>query len=313
MTADPWLLPTRQRELPFRETLSPSRLHARREGTFLVLAGTFLLATAAMLLLPARSIDVAGLGDAWFGLDLPIDLQIVLGAQAFPITLVMLALVGRLYGTRRALALVAFGSIACLGLGAVAYAVDPQALGFTVAFTAGYLAMHVVALLVCAAMWRKSLALGANVAALVAQLVGWAAFGLVLYLYGSHAFDQITSIVLGGAAMTTAGMLVATMPLAIAGHVLGIYLRVGRGAPKRAVVEEPDDDDDDEVVDLVVPKPRAPEPVAEPLFAKGSHRTPPAQPRSLKGWHPDTSAEMRFFTEGDQLDESNPELPAARA
>ena len=309
MTADPWLLPTRQRELPFREMLSPSRLHARREGTFLVLAGTFLLATAAMLLVPARLIDVASVGNDWFGVDLPVDLQILLGAQAFPITLVMLALVGRLYGTRRALALVAFGSIACLGLGAVAYAVDPEALGFTVAFTAGYLAMHVVALLVCAAMWRKSLALGANVAAAVAQLVGWSAFGLVLYLHGSHAFGQITSIVLGGAAMTTVGMLVATLPLAITAHVLAIYLRVGRVASVELEEEE-----DDDVVDLVVAK----KPVAELALAKGSLRTPapplPAPPpRNLKGWHPDTSAELRFFTEGDQLDESNPELPVARA
>jgi hypothetical protein len=309
MTADPWLLPTRQRELPFRETLSPARLHARREGTFLVLAGTFLLATAALLLLPARLIDVAELGNAWFGLELPVDLQILIGAQAFPITLVMLALVGRLYGTRRALALVAFGAVACLGLGGVAYAVDPEMLGFTVAFTAGYLAMHVAALLVCAAMWRKSIALGANVAAVVGQLVGWAAFGLVLYLHGSHAFDQITSIVLGGAALTTAGMLVATLPLAIAAYALTIYLRVGRIA--KAVVVE-DDDDDDIVEDIAVKS------VSEPTFAKGSVRpqpppAPTAPPRSLKGWHPDTSAEMRFFTEGDQLDESNPELPVARA
>src|SRR5688572_8212395 len=114
MTPDTWLLPSRQRELPYRGTVPAARLHARREGTFLVLAGTFLVAIAAMILLPARSIDVSALFAEWTGLALPADLQLLLGALAFPITLVMLALVRQLYGSSRALALVAFGAIACL-------------------------------------------------------------------------------------------------------------------------------------------------------------------------------------------------------
>ena len=40
---DRWLLPRQQREFPSRRVLSEEHLHARRERTFLLLAGTFLV------------------------------------------------------------------------------------------------------------------------------------------------------------------------------------------------------------------------------------------------------------------------------
>jgi len=56
---DPWLSPLRQSDYPGRPILPEEWLHARREGAFLVLAASFLVATVALPILGMiRVIDV---------------------------------------------------------------------------------------------------------------------------------------------------------------------------------------------------------------------------------------------------------------
>jgi hypothetical protein len=302
MTSDTWMLPNRQRELPFRETLSAARLHRRREATFLALAGMFLVATAAMFLLPASAIDLAATLEQWTGVAIAIDLELVLGVLALPVTLGMLVLVRELFGPARARALIVVGTIAALGLAGISFAAGTMGLGLAFALAAAYLAIHTVALVLCSALSRRSIWLRANLATVLAQLVGWAAFGGVWYLIEGVELAPIASLALGAAAVTTLGVLAATPLLAIAAHVLAIVLRVGRGV----IVEETEAEPiEEEPIELVTRKPLAEGSRAEPL--------PQPQRDQLRAWHPDTRAEMRFFTEGDALEDSASNLPAARA
>src|SRR5688500_15015545 len=96
---DRWLLPSRQREYPSKRVLSEERMHARREATFLVLAGTFLVAAATMPILGmSRIVDLSGvLPDV----ELPIELLLPVGVLAFPLSFSASALVCEIWGSRR--------------------------------------------------------------------------------------------------------------------------------------------------------------------------------------------------------------------
>ncbi|HEU0035266.1 MAG TPA: VUT family protein [Kofleriaceae bacterium] len=319
-------MPTRQQEFPLREELAPTRLHGRREGTFLVLAGTFLIATAATVLLGGQAlIDLTALVAAWTGQSLGVAATLPLGALAFPIGFVMIALVCDLYTPRRARALIVFGAIASLALVGLARIADlaaghDTAFAFALAFTACYFVAFVAYIEIFDAARRKlrgrHLWLRANLAALIAQLGGWAAFGLVAYFYGTRvlgasygaAVDQTTAIVIGASAYSTAFVLVATLPLVIAAHALSIFLRVGDDLGE---VARAHDDDDDDIVDAaasepVLLRPRQPRASGTRPPAVIVDDDPPVHPtrrRAPKNSIPPySSAEMRFFTEGDQLE-----------
>lgn len=295
---DPWLLPTRQRELPTREALPPVQLHARRESTFLVLSGTFLVATTAMLLSPAKFIDVTALIADWTGLAVDNDMLLAFGALGFPLAALVLALVRERYGMRRALALLAFGAVACLALVGLAYM--SETLETALAFTACYLVGCGVMLVLCS-MSSRHFWLRATFGVALAASVGFTAAAGVGYANGGE-LELVTSQALGALAFTGAFTFVALVPLVIADYTLAIYLRVG-----------PDLDDLDEAAasdeKLVLLDQRKRQPA---LLVEDEPRRRPARP-SL---HPYSSAEMRFFTEGDTLaeaDSSAPGLPAVRA
>src|SRR5450432_1390312 len=89
------LLPSQQSDLPGRDLIDTPRLFARREGTFLVLASLFVLATLALPLWFASSwvVELTGL---------PIIVELTIGVLVFPLALVIGQLVCELYGPRRA-------------------------------------------------------------------------------------------------------------------------------------------------------------------------------------------------------------------
>ena len=327
-TSDRWLLPSRQREFPLREVLSPARLHGRREGTFLVLAGTFLIVTAAMIVLQAGGqaagmIDVTSSIAAWTGQELPEAMLLPIGVLAFPLSFVMVALICDRYGVRRARALVMFGGFASFGLVGLlrlsdAVAGSDASPGPALAFTACYLVGHLLHLAFFASASRKlrgrHLWLRANVSTAIAQIGGWAAFGLVSYYYATSIdgelpvaiMDHLTAVVIAASAYTVLFMVAATVPLVITTRALAIYLRTGNS------LDELDDfsdlPDHDEPV-LLETRRRRPAMIVEQAAAP----PPPARPRaanapSARGTIPPplpySSAELRFFTEGEALAES---------
>src|SRR5215471_16342344 len=74
------LLPRQQTEYPTRDLVAEERLHGRREGTFLILAAMFLVASAGLVLLGTnRVIDLSALIAAVIpGAELPIALSLPL-------------------------------------------------------------------------------------------------------------------------------------------------------------------------------------------------------------------------------------------
>src|SRR5262245_3615058 len=112
---DPWLLPTRQAEHPARSAVADVRLHGRREATFLILAATFLVATATSPIFGVTpAIDLIAL----FGLrgsGLP-AVVLPFGVLAYPLGFFAVNLVAELYGRRRATALVVIGLCASLAV-----------------------------------------------------------------------------------------------------------------------------------------------------------------------------------------------------
>jgi uncharacterized PurR-regulated membrane protein YhhQ (DUF165 family) len=174
------------------------------------------------------------------------------------------------------------------------------------------------------------------VATLVAEVIGWSAFAIALQVGGGTIIEPleretILALALGGAAGSALCALVLAIPGALVARGLAVALRVGRDP----YADEYDDDDSDGVprgprwipasfaegsVKLADSKPTRPttegkrpatrpgtegkRPEAQAKLAEGSvsRRLPPAvivddeEDDSIK---PFTSAEMRFFTEGD--------------
>ena len=330
---DRWLLPSRQREYPSRRVLSEERMHARREATFLVLAGTFLLAAAMMPVLGmSRIIDLSGMLP---DVELPIELLLPVGVLSFPLSFSAAALVCEIWGRRRASALIWVGLFLQLALVGLLAVVDtiPDPAGQTsdsVAPAFGFIACYFVAHMFHAqayhALRRQSrsrhLWLRRNVAALIAAVAGWVIFALVIYtwavqvgeLASETAAKQVAAFALAGGLYTLAGALVDTLPLVMIARALTVFLRVGRSeAMNESYIDGPTAARSESatrpvrraalVVDTAAPPPRVPPPPPSP------------SPGRISGAF--TSSEKRFFTEGDELetgevgpDDSMPDMPA---
>src|SRR5262245_46175868 len=188
---DPWLSPQRQSDYPGRPILPEEWLHARREGAFLVLAATFLVATVALPILGTiRVIDVSNVLTAVMpDRELPTAMLLPFGVLVFPLAFVAFDLVCDLFGRRRATALVATGSVATFALIGLVRAADlmPGPSSFTSTLALGCCAVvaHIVNLLVFDGLRRQlrggHLALRAITATIIAQGAGWAVFGVVMY------------------------------------------------------------------------------------------------------------------------------------
>jgi uncharacterized PurR-regulated membrane protein YhhQ (DUF165 family) len=337
---DPWLSPTWQADYPTREILPESRLHARRERTFLVLAGLYLLAViAAPLLGTSRVIDLAyvvGLVTPDLAPAVPMHLPI--GVLLLPVALVALDLASELYGGRRIPALMWAGLAATLAAVGMARVSDQlggvdaanAAFGPALGFAAYYVVAHLTNLSVFGILQRRAeghwVWPRALLAAGVGAILGWSAFAGALY--GYHAaigtldtavIDGLVAIAVGSAAYVAVCAPIAALIVSLAVRALAPYLRVTRFA-------------DDDAIDVVVASPGttmtriAPATVvgvpAAPVAPPVRHRLQPALlvesspvlPRVRRNsLQPFNSAEMRFFTEGDELEaETEAEARASR-
>jgi uncharacterized PurR-regulated membrane protein YhhQ (DUF165 family) len=311
---DPWLLPTHQVDYPSREQLPESRMHGRREGTFLVLVGLFLLGSIAMPAFgTARTIDLgAALTRMIPGFEPPVALQIPLGALLFPLALIAVQLVSELYGRRRASAMVWVGLFATLSITGLMRAVDVlggDGTGFTsaLAFSACYLVGQFINLSSFDVMRRKRgdgrrLWLHVMVAVSLALIFGWAAFAGVMYAVLAQTgtvndltLTLLTALAVGSFAYTAVIGLVLVLPAALIARGLAVFLRVGiqpleiEALPPRRMAEG-----------STASQARPVAPPAPP--APTASRVGVSERRQLKkSVQPFNSAEMRFFTEGDEL------------
>ena len=293
---DRWLLPRQQTEYPARDLLSEATLHARREVTFLVLAAMFFVAATALLVLgTSRVIDVP----AWLAhvaeLHVPFALLVPLGVVPLAASFVASAMVCELFGSRRGRLLLAVGLVASIALAGLMHVADRldggAAFAVSLALAASFFVAHACHLLAVEAMRRRArgrhFILRTITASLFAHTTGWCAFGFVLYGTTSTSTSAIAALAIGAAACSVACGLVLVIPAAIATRSLAVALRVGHGLL----------DDDAEV--------RPDRPRSEPSFAAGSvaRRLPKAVivDDDTPALQPFSSAEMRFFTEGDTV------------
>lgn len=289
---DPWLSPNRQAAFPARVELTSVELHGRRERMFLVLAAMALLASVAVPLLGANIlIDVRYMVSTHVpDMVLP-DAELAFGAVLLPVGMLATSFVVELYGHRRAYALAFVGlltSLCAVGLCYQgAHLIDAGAKAPASAFSLALAAFSASVVIVAVharmrayaasgAVWLRKL-----VAALAAQLVAWSVFSAMLYAYAGEA--EIARLLLGGAAYTLAFALVDVIPFVLLAHWLAIHLRVGR-------FDEPDDDESADPAWL------RPLPAAMTVETSASVLL---DQRASK--RPYSSAEMRFFTEGDEL------------
>ena len=336
-TQDRWLLPRRQTEYPAWDVLGEARLHGRREATFLTLAAIFLVTIASLAVLgTSRIVDPSELlasvaPDRAF----PIAMQIPFGVLPFALGCLALTLVGELYGRRRATVLAGIGLVAMLGLAGLmrlADQVDGSAATFVPAlgFAGGYLVSQLIYVPLFDAMrWRmagRHLWLRLLVLSVVAQLAGWAVFGVATYALAtaltpeaspSASIDSaaIVALATGSALYTLAAIALLTLPVALLARGLALFLRVARHGDDDDEADDDDlgddgaDADDAPPIELVrrrLPKAQivdegesAPEGQIEHDDAPlGSRRR-----RAVASIQPFSSAEMRFFQEGDQLAE----------
>jgi uncharacterized PurR-regulated membrane protein YhhQ (DUF165 family) len=312
-----WLLPRHQTEYPGRDLLPESTLQARREGTFLWLSAMFFIATAALVLLGmSRMIDASALlARIAPSVHLPIALLVPLAVIPFALSFIASSMTFDLFGGRRATRLVWIGLLASLALVGVMRGADVldggDAFVISLALTACYLVAHVFNLLAFAAVRTRRFFLRVNVASVIAQAAGWSAAALVLQASGRYlatplTAQQIIAVTAGAAAASTLCVFVLAIPAAIANSALLVALRVGSDLVAA----------DDEYEDAV------PEHNYQPAFAQGSvaRKLPAmlveeddvvlldeaARRRTLRGQiQPFSSAEMRFFSEGDAAHEGS--------
>lgn len=289
---DRWLSPRRQTEYPARELVAEGTLHARREATFLALTTTFVASLAALLLLgTAHAIDVSALvARVVPDVELTVALQLPFGVIPAALGFVAVMLACELYGRRRAGALVWAGMLtagALVGLARLSDVADGRdaAFGPAVALAAGVIVAHIASLLVFDTFRRafggRHVALRAMLASLVALPASWAVYGAIVHAWTGAGADAIAPVALGSIACTLAGVLVLLVPLAIAARALALYLRVGRAG-------------DDDAESPRLPPATIVEDDDEPQFAR---RRPARATLS-----PFSSGEMRFFEEGEQLE-----------
>ncbi|MEO8550062.1 MAG: VUT family protein [Kofleriaceae bacterium] len=305
MNDDRWLLPSRQSDLPGRDLIAPTTLHARREGTFLVLAALFLVATIALPLWFASSwvVDLSGLP-----FDIAGATELTVGVIVFPVALIVGQLVCEIYGTRRAGMLVLMGTLASLAIViGEQLTVANYPLALALALVAATTVTNTINILVFASASRaldgRALWLRSFLATPVALLVGWSAFTAAWVGLGLDVND---AIVLASAPClyACACALAATIPLVIARLALKTYLRVGGSeappvdhslvAPPRRLPQALIVDDEPDVL-YQAPATRALRPHHLPFTTSEGPRV--TQPRS----RPFTTGEIEFFREGDEM------------
>lgn len=326
---DRWLLPRHQTEYPAWDVISEERLHGRREATFLVLAAIFLVAAAALVVLGAsRIVDpstvLAGVAP---DREFPIEMQIPFGVLPFALGCLALTLVCELYGRRRAAVLAGIGLMAMLalaGLMRLAEQLDGGAalFGPALGFAAGYLVLHLIYVPLFDAMrglmsgrhlWLRLLVLS-----LVAQIAGWAVFGVATWGYATAISPAtpvdsaaIVALATGSALYTLAAIALLTLPIALIARGLALFLRVARH----------EHDEDDEGYDYdhrerpAKPVDLRPRRLPQAQIVDDDDAAPEGQivdehaglepsrrrRRAVASVQPFSSAEMRFFQEGDQL------------
>lgn len=333
---DPWLSPDRQAEFPTRLVLSGTKLHRRREKTFLFLVTMVIVAAVAMALFGTRVVLDVNYTLASIIPDLVIPpAELAFGVLVLPLGLFGLALVTELYGRRRAYATAVAGmlaSAAALGLLYASEQLDVAGVEVSagVALAVAQLAAHLAMVPVLGSMRERTpnrrYAVRNFVATLVALVAAWAVFAFVLYaqavqLHGFAAdavIAEIGRLVLGTALYTLAVALVVVVPFVALARGLGVYLRVGHF-----------DDDDDDAADLAVVRsaripvegererrralPQAlvvetPPPMRrDEVMAAAGASSPSLRQHDRRDKKtsipPFSSTEMRFFTEGDELAE----------
>jgi len=196
-------------------------------------------------------------------------------------------------------------------------------------FAGGYLVSQLIYVPLFDAMrWRmagRHLWLRLLVLSVVAQLAGWAVFGVATYglaialspdALPNASIDSAAIIALatGSALYTLAAIALLTLPVALLARGLAPFLRVARhdgdDADDEDADADADEEDDDAPIELVrrrLPKAQivddgeaAPEDQIDDDDAPlGSRR----RRRAVASIQPFSSAEMRFFQEGDQLAE----------
>ena len=292
LTHDRWLIPARQCELPGRDLVPSTVLHARREWTFLILATLFLVATVTLpLFLGGTVVDLGEL----FGLEQSFELSI--GIMIFPVALVAAQLVCELYGARRADALAFVGALASVAIAGIAIAADDATPLVPVAALVTYSAVaHATNALVFGgarrALHGHHLWLRSVLAIAIAQIVGWAAYLLVIYVATADV-AAATNLVAAAALFTCAVALVAMVPLSLARRVLALYLRVGRI--------------DEHAIDHAAMLPEPPRRRLPPAMIIEDEPAPlPAYNVTIErpyraALHPFTTGEMEFFREGEEL------------
>jgi hypothetical protein len=199
---------------------------------------------------------------------------------------------------------------------------------------------HIVNLLVFDGLRRtlagEHLAMRAIASTIIAQGAGWATFGLVMYAMSPTGdLDAITALALGACIYAIACSIVATLPLAVSAGALAVYLRIGRyerddvdAWSERPMPKAPELPARPRMMDVSAPIARAegsvsrklpqavivdedaaPAPVDDDASAIPHHiPEPDRRPRRRRGnsLEPFNSAEMRFFTEGEEMYEDEP-------
>lgn len=287
VTRDPWLVPTRQCELPGRDLLPAAVLHARRESVFLVFASLVLTATVALpLFVGGTVIDL--------GVVLPIgqSAELTFGVAVFPIALIACHLVCEIFGARRLYALmfvVVLASMAVFALAVTAGILTPVALPLALVTYSGVaLAANAVVFSGVRRVLRGAhLPLRSLLSIAIAQVVGELAFLVVMSDRGQDvALARDVALV---AALYTCGIAaVAAVPLWITRRVLGIYVRVGRMEDVAI---------DHSAGHPVVSRRRLPpalivdDETGEPVRRRAARATP----------QPFSHSEIAFFREGEEL------------
>lgn len=294
-THDRWLIPARQCEMPGRDLLPATALHARRESTFLLLASFVLTATIALPLFANGT--VVDLGGA---LGLEQRAELTFGVLVFPIALLISQLVCELYGARRTYALVSAAMFAGAAIVAIAFfagTLTPVALPLAlVAFSA---VAHATNALVFAGLRRAMRGrhlIGRSLLSIaVCVVIGELVFLVAMYSAGQDVTNA-RSFASVAALYTCVCAVAAALPLSIVRRLLAIYLRVGR-TEEVAI---------DHAAGLPVVSRRSRLPAAvivddEPdaFGAEGSRR------RVVRpSLQPFTNSEIAFFVEGEELSES---------
>lgn len=288
---DPWLIPTRQCELPGRDLLPAAVLHARRESLFLVLASLVLVATIALpLFVSGVAIDLNEV------LELGRPAELTFGVVVFPVALIAAQLVCEIFGARRTYAVVLaslLASTAILALGASSGTVTPIALPLAlVAYSALAHATNAVVFSGLRRVLRGyHLVLRSLLSIAIAHVIGELVFLLVMSDRGQDV-AQAQNVALVAALYTCGAAAVAALPLWIARRIFGVWLRVGRT--------------DDFAIDHTASH-SAGHPVASrrrlppALIVDDETGEPVARRAARPSLQPFSNSEIAFFREGEEL------------